>query len=65
MIIIKKIKENFYKFVEDILFVISFIILIYAMFKFVSLLAGFITLSIVLFIIAIFITLVKRGGENK
>lgn len=65
MIIIKKIKENFYKFIEDILFVISFIILIYAMFKFVSLLAGFITLSIVLFIIAIFITLIKRGGENK
>lgn len=54
-----------FEYIEEILYLFSFIIFNIAMFK-VGLIVGLVTLSITIFIIASFVTFIKsKGGENS
>lgn len=61
---IDKIKSKIINYLEEILFILAFVILDIAMFL-VGTVAGLITLSIVLFIIGAYITYIKLKGGLK
>lgn len=54
-----KLKKNIYDYLEEILFLMSFFIFNLTMFLFVSVKVGLITLSIIIFIIALYVTFYK------
>lgn len=58
------ILNKIYDFLEEILYLIAFIVFNTAMFK-ISLICGLVTLSIILFIIASFVTFIKINKVNK
>lgn len=59
------IQKSILDFLEEILYLISFIIFNIAMFK-VGTIVGMVTLSITFFIIASFVTFIKaKGGGSK
>lgn len=59
-----QIKDGIYNVLEEILFLLAFIIFNIAMFK-VNEVAGLITLSITLFIIGSFVTFIKTKTNSK
>lgn len=63
-----KIKDDIYNVLEEILFLLAFFIFNFAMFK-LNAIAGLVTISITLFIIASFVTFIKtktsKGGVRR
>ena len=59
-----KIKDGFYNMLEEVLFLLAFIIFNFATFK-INEVAGLVTLSLTLFIIGSFVTFLKAKTNSK
>jgi len=60
----KLIQKSILDYIEEILYLISFIIFNIAMFK-VGTIIGLVTLSVIIFVIASFVTFIKAKGGGR